>query len=315
MDMKSLPKANAVLKAKISSRKRSISKERSLFISAFTIPPLFMYTFFLIVPCILGLFMSFFDFRGLSLKMNFVGFNNYVKMFNDPIFFKTLGNHMYVFILNTIVVFTLSIALAVVLSRNVLREKNFYRVLYFFPSAVPMVIISVMWRSIFNPSIGVLNGLLELVGIPGKVWLGDSSLVKNCVVTVMVWKSLGFYLVLFMAAVLNIPSSLYEAARIDGAGEIKQTFKITIPLIWEVVRTALVFFIITSCGVGFQVVYILTEGGPDRASELLTTYMYQQAFKLYKYGYGAAISGAILVVTMVLALIILKFTEREVYEY
>jgi N-acetylglucosamine transport system permease protein len=259
--------------------------------------------------------MSFFDFKGLSLKMNFVKFNNFTKMFSDTIFYKSLGIHMYVFFLNTLILFILSISLAVLLSRNVLREKNFYRVLYFFPSAVPMVIISVMWRSIFNPSIGMLNGLLELVGIPGKVWLGDSSLVKNAVVTVMVWKSLGFYMVLFMAAVMNIPTSLYEAARIDGAGEVRQTFKITIPLIWEVVRTSLVFFIITSCGVGFQVVYILTEGGPDRASELLTTYMYQQAFKLNKYGYGATISVAILVVTMVLALIILRVTEREVYEY
>lgn len=315
IEMKYLQKDKTLSEPKVLSKQKSILRDRTLFISAFTIPPILMYTLFLIVPCILGLLMSFFDFKGLSLKMNFVGLSNYIKMFNDSIFYKSLGNHMYVFILNTIIVFTLSIALAVLLSRNVLREKNFYRVLYFFPSAVPMIIISVMWRSIFNPSIGVLNGLLEIVGIPGKVWLGDSSLVKNSIITVMVWKSLGFYMVLFMAAVLNIPTSLYEAARIDGAGEVKQTFKITIPLIWEVVRTSLVFFIITSCGVGFQVVYILTEGGPDRASELLTTYMYQQAFKLYKYGYGAAISAAILVVTMVLALIILKYTEREVYEY
>ncbi len=274
-----------------------------------------MYTVFLIVPSFLGLFMSFFDFKGLSLKMNFVGLENYSRMFRDDIFFKALGNHMYVFVFNTAILFVLSIFLAVLLSRNVLRERNFYRVLYFFPSAVPMVIISVMWRSVYNPSIGILNGLLELVGIPGKIWLGDITLVKNAVIAVIIWQALGFYMVLFMAAVMNIPTSLFEAARLDGASEIRQTFSITIPLIWEVIRTSLVFFIITSCGVGFQVVYIMTEGGPDRASELLTTYMYQQAFKLNKYGYGATISVSILVVTMVLALVILKVTEREVYEY
>ena len=259
--------------------------------------------------------MSFFDFKGLSLKMNFIGFDNYRKMFNDPIFFKALFNHMYVFVLNTVILFILSISLAILLSRKVLKERNFYRILFFFPSAVPMIIISVMWRSIYNPSIGVLNGLLGLFGLSGKVWLGDIDLVKNAVIAVMVWQALGFYMVLFMTAVMNIPDTLFEAARLDGASEIRQTFKITIPLIWEVVRTSLVFFIITSCGVGFQVVYVLTEGGPDRASELLTTYMYQQAFKLNKFGYGATVSAAILVVTMVLALIILKATEREVYEY
>lgn len=274
-----------------------------------------MYTVFLIIPCLLGLFMSLFNFKGLSLKMSFAGFANFIKLFNDEIFFKALGNQMYVFLMNTIILFVVAIALAVLLSRSILREKNFFRVLFFFPSTVPMVIISVMWMSMYNPSIGILNGLLGLVGIPAQGWLGDTSLVKNSIIAVIVWKSLGFYMVLFMAAVSNIPKSIYEVARLDGANEIVQTFKITIPLIWEVIRTSLVFFIITSCGVGFQVVYILTGGGPDRASELLTTYMYQQAFKLSNYGYGATIGVSILAVTMILALVLLKVTEREVYEY
>ena len=232
------------------------SKQRTTFILAFLIPPLLLYTLFLVIPCIMGLFLSLFDFKGITLTMRFVGLDNFAHMFRDGIFYKSLWNHMYVFVLNTAILFVVSIALAVLLSRSVFRERNFYRVLYFF-----MVIISVMWMSIYNPNIGILNGLLQLVGIPGQSWLGDTGIVKNSIIAVMVWKSLGFYMVLFMAAVLNIPTSLYEAAKIDGANEARQTFTITIPLIWEVIRTALVFFIITSCGVGFQVVYMLTNGG------------------------------------------------------
>jgi len=290
-------------------------KQRAGFIAAFLIPPLLFYTVFLVVPCVMGLVLSLFDFKGLSLKMRFIGLGNFSRVLQDAIFFKSLGNHMYVFLLNTAILFVASITLAVLLSRNVIRERNVYRVLYFFPSTVPMVIISVMWMSIYNPNIGILNGFLQLLGLPGQLWLGDTRIVKSSIVAVMVWKSLGFYMVLFMAAVLSIPQELYEAARIDGAGEVRQTFIVTIPLIWEVVRTSLVFFIITSCGVGFQVVYMLTSGGPDRSSELLTTYMYQQAFKVYRFGYGATIGVAILIVTMVLALVILRVTEREVNEY
>jgi N-acetylglucosamine transport system permease protein len=303
------------LEGEITIKELTEKKKKSLFIASFTIPPVLMYTVFLIIPCILGLFMSLFSFKGLSLKMTFVGVNNFIKLFNDAIFYKALWNHMYVFVVNTLIVFVFAIFLAVLLSRSILKEKNLYRVLFFFPSTVPMVIISVMWMSMFNPSIGILNGLLGLVGIAPQGWLGDGDLVKNSIIMVMVWKSLGFYLVFFMAAVLNIPKDIYEVARIDGANEVAQTFKITIPLMWEVIRTSLVFFIITSCGVGFQVVYILTGGGPDRGSELLTTYMYQQAFKLSNYGYGATIGVSILVVTMVLALVILKITQRETYEY
>jgi N-acetylglucosamine transport system permease protein len=149
----------------------------------------------------------------------------------------------------------------------------------------------------------------------GANWLGDAALVKNSVWFVMVWKSLGFYMVLFMAGILNIPQSLFESAHIDGYGVFHQTIKITIPLMWEQIRTALIFFIVTSCGVGFNVVYMMTRGGPARASEILTTYMYHLSFGgQSRFGYASAVAVAILVVTTVLALLIMRLSKRETIE-
>ena len=122
-------------------------------------------------------------------------------------------------------------------------------------------------------------------------------------------------MVLFMAAVLNIPTSLFEAARIDGCNELKQTIKITIPLMWEQVRTALIFFVVTSSGVGFQLVFMMTKGGPNLASEIMTTYMYRLSFGgQSKFGYASAVAMAILVITTTITLILMRVTKRETYE-
>ena len=290
-------------------------KQLNIFLAAFILPGLLLYTIFRFVPSIIGLGISLFDWKGVTLNMNFVGFANYITLLKDKLFFNSLYNHMYLFVWNTIIVFVLAIALSVLLTSNHMRERGFYRVMFFFPTVVPAVIINVLWMSVFNPNTGILNGILALFGIPGLNWLGDGILVKNSILFVMVWKSLGFYMVLFMASILNIPTSLFEAARIDGCNVFRQTFSITIPLMWEQIRTSLLFFIVTSCGVGFNMVFMMTKGGPDSASEIMTTYMYKLSFGgQSRFGYASAVSMAILIVTTLLALIILKATKRESYE-
>lgn len=294
---------------------QSRKTQRNIFLATFLAPALLLYTIFRFIPAIIGLGLSAFNWKGVSMNMTFIGLDNYVTLLKDEIFWKSFGNHMYLFIFNTIIVFVLAIALSVLLTNNQLREKSFYRITFFFPTVVPAVIINVVWMSVFNPNIGVLNGLLDLVGLPGQNWLGDGAIVKNSILFVMVWKSLGFYMVLFMAAILNIPTSLFESARIDGASEFKQTLAITIPLMWEQVRTSLIFFIVTSCGVGFNLVFMMTKGGPDKASEIMTTYMYRLSFGgSSRFGYASAVAVAILVITTIIALVIMKVTERETYE-
>ncbi|NLZ56016.1 MAG: sugar ABC transporter permease [Clostridiaceae bacterium] len=291
-------------------------RRRIFFLFYMTLPGLVVYTIFRFIPTVLGLVLSFFNWRGTSLQMTYIGFGNYTTLLNDWIFWRSLGNHLYIFLINTVVVFTLAILLAVLLSSKRLWERGFYRVLFFFPSVVPVVIINILWMSVLNPNIGLLNSVLRMIGLEGENWLGDRAVVKNTIIFVMAWTSLGFYMVLFMAAILNIPSSIFESARIDGAGSIRQTFMITIPLIWEHVRMSLLFFIVTSSGLGFNIIFMMSKGGPNRASEILTTFMYGVSFGgESRYGYGSAIAFSILIITSLIAMLIMAVTKREVYEY
>jgi N-acetylglucosamine transport system permease protein len=289
--------------------------QRNIFLAITILPGLILYTIFRFVPAFIGLGISAFDWKGVTLNMKFVGLNNYARLLQDKEFFISIYNHMYIFVFNTIIVFSLAIALSVLLTSNQLRERNLYKVMFFFPTVVPSVIINIIWMGVYNPNIGMLNNILALFNLPGKNWLGSRELVKNSILFVMAWRSLGFYMVLFMAAILNIPTSLFEAAHIDGCGEFRKVFAITIPLMWEQVRTALLFFVVTSCGVGFNVVFMMTKGGPNLASEIMTTYMYRLSFGGQgRLGYASAVAMAILVITGILTLSIMKITHRESYE-
>ncbi len=303
------------LQLKVRETMHSRKRQRAIFLAISILPGLLLYTIFRFLPAFIGLGISLFDWRGVSVNMTYVKLLNYQKLLQDGDFFIAFKNQMFFFFFNTIIVFTLAVALAVVLTNNRLRERDFYRVMLFFPTVIPAVIINIVWMSVFNPSNGLLNALLNLINVEGKNWLGDKTNVKNSLLFVMVWKSLGFYMVLFMAAVLNIPTSLFEAARIDGCNEFKQTLKITLPLMWEQVRTALIFFVVTSSGVGFSLVFMMTKGGPNLASEIMTTYMYRLSFGgQSKFGYASSVAMAILVITTTITLLLMRITKRDTYE-
>jgi N-acetylglucosamine transport system permease protein len=291
------------------------AKRERNFVLAFALPALIMFFIFRFLPSILGLAISLFRWKGVSLNMTFVGLENYVKLFQDQYFYNALKNFMIMYAVSTIIIFGLALAVAVLLTGNRLREKNMYRVLLYFPTVIPAVIINIVWMGMFNPNIGVLNDILGWFNIAPVNWLGDQSMALGAVAFVMVWKALGFYMVLFMAAIENIPKHIFEAANIDGCKTIRQTFKITIPLIWEQIRTSLIFFIVTTVGVGFNVVFMMTKGGPMRATEILPTYMYKLSFGGDgRFGYASAVAVMILIITSIIALIIMRVTKREVYE-
>ncbi len=277
--------------------------------------PTLLYLIFMLVPSFGGLFLGLTNWKGMSLKIGFTGLDNYIKAFQDPIFYKAIFHSLYIFVVSTVITFAIALFFAVVLAKKLIRERNVYRTIYFFPTAVPSIIISIMWMVVFNPNFGILNQFLGLFGIAPQIWLGEGELVIPSVIVIMVWKLTGFYVILFMAAIQNIPQTIYESAKIDGAGEIRQTFSITLPLIRDVVRTSLIFFLINAENCGFQVIYILTQGGPNRASEIMTTYMYSQITEQSRFGYGSALSFVILAITMILALTMLKVTEHETYQY
>lgn len=278
------------------------------------VPTAFFIILFLL-PCIAGLFFSLTNFGGYSLKFDFVGLYNYKKLFNDAAFWKSIVNFILLYVGTVVVCFPLAMISAIALVKNKrIRERNFYRILFFFPSTVPMLIIAIMWMTMYNPSFGVLNTMLQAIGLDPVQWLADSKVVMISVIIIVVWRQFGFYLVYFMAAVSNVPKDIYEAAMIDGASEVRQAFSITIPLIWDVVRTSMLFYLQSALMLGFNVIYIVTRGGPDHASEIISSYMFEKMTTELDYGLASAVGVIMLVVTMVMAVLISKLMKRETYE-
>ena len=293
------------------------SGHRRIFIFVFTIPALIVYFVFFGYPILQSFYISFFRWSGLSDKKLFVGFENFQRLFQDQVVWLALRNNMIMYIFGTIFTFALAIFLATVLVKKKLKENRFYRIVFLFPNVLSIVVVSIIWSFIYSPTMGILNNTLELIGLKSltRTWLGDENTVLGALIVPQVWMFTGFFMVLYMAGMKNIPKSLYEAARIDGASELNQFFSITIPMLWEIIRTSLVFFVARAFQSTFSLVYVTTSGGPNRASEILSTYMYEQGFVNSNFGYATVIGLLLFAVMMVINFILQKITKREVVEY
>lgn len=286
------------------------------FILGLVVVPLVIYLVFFLIPCFAGLFFGFTDFGGYSLDIKWVGLYNYKKIFADKAFQKAIVNHLKLYLGTVVFCFPLAYISAIALTKNkALKESSFYKILFFFPSTVPMLIIAILWMVMYNPTFGVFNTFLQAIGLNGVQWLANSKIVMWSVLLIVIWRQFGFYLVYFMAAVSNIPQDIYEAAVIDGANEVQQTVKITVPLTWDVITTAMLFYIESSVTLGFNVVYIVTRGGPDNASEILSSYMFSMITENLDYGKASAVGAVMLLLTLGMAFIILKVFRREKFEY
>lgn len=297
--------------------KKELTKVQSdkRFILGLVVVPLVVYLVFFLLPCFAGLLFGFTDFGGYTLDVKWVGLYNFKKIFADAAFKKAIINHLKLYLGTVVFCFPLAFISALALTRSkALKESSFYKILFFFPSTVPMLIIAILWMVMYNPSFGIFNTFLAAIGLPGVQWLASSKVVMWSVLLIVIWREFGFYLVYFMAAISNIPQDIYEAAYIDGASEVQQTFRITIPLTWDVITTAMLFFIESSVTLGFNVVYIVTRGGPDNASEILSSYMFSMITENLDYGKASAVGAIMLLLTLGMAFLILKVFRRESYE-
>lgn len=294
-----------------------IKKKRISLFLIYVIPTLLIFSIYVIVPFIRTFYLSLTDWNGYGNKMNFIGLDNFKALIKDDLIWKAFQHNVVLFAIGFVITFLLALIFAVALTRSKMREKNFYRIIFYFPNILSIVIVSVVWMFIYNPTIGLLNGFLKAVGLQTwtHAWLGELNTVLVALAVPWIWMSVGFYMILMIAAIENIPSSLYESATIDGANEWNQLLKITIPLIWEVLRISIVFFILNAFSGTFTIVDITTKGGPARASDLLTTLMYENAFTNSRFGYGTAIGTFIFIILLVLSLVWLKLSNRETIEY
>lgn len=296
---------------------RKNSKSKKLFIGLSVIPAVILFFIFMIMPTISVFWMSLFKWGGLSNNKKFVGLNNFIILFKDEKFIKSFQNTLFLIVFVSIVTLILAIALAAILIRKDIKFNNFFRIVFYLPNILSVVVISAIFSAILDPNQGIINATLSLFKLESwqRMWLGDSKTVVWCISIAMIWQAVGYYMVMYMSAMSSVPESLYEAADLEGASKIHQFFSITLPLVWGTVRTTLTFFIISCINLSFLFVKVMTSGGPDGASETVLGYMYKQAYGNSSYGYGMAIGVVIFLFSFGLSLILSKITEREVIEY
>jgi N-acetylglucosamine transport system permease protein len=280
----------------------------------FLAPSVLLYVVFVLYPYLQAMYISLTRWRGLSRNMTFVGLENFRNMLNDDLFWNALSHNVIYLI--TIPIITIAIALffAFLLTQGVVGAK-FYRVTFFFPQVMSVVAIGVLWSFIYHPTMGVLSSLLRLLGVENPpVWLGNPDYALGAVGVVVIWQAVGFYMVLFIAGMESIPDTFYEAATLDGANRWQIFWNITLPLLWDTVRTALIFLAIGAVDM-FAIVQTMTQGGPSRSTDVLATYLYERAFLQSEFGYATAIAVSMFLFVLTLSAVLMRLTQRESLEY
>ncbi|GAB6168893.1 sugar ABC transporter permease [Clostridium carnis] len=297
--------------------RRKNSTGKNMFVGLSVIPALILFIVFMVIPTINVFWMSMFKWGGLSNNKKFVGLDNFTILFKDVNFLKSFQNTLFLIVIVTVITLVLAIASAAVLTREDTKFKNFFRIVFYFPNILSVVVISAIFSAILDPKQGILNASLRALSLESltKMWLGDQKVVIWCIAFAMIWQAVGYYMVMYMASMSSVPTSLYESADLEGASRMQQFFQITLPLIWNTIRTTLTFFIISTINLSFLFVKVMTTGGPDGASEVFLSYMYKQAYSNSSYGYGMAIGVIIFIFSFGLSLIISKATKRDVIEF
>ncbi|MEF9946014.1 MAG: sugar ABC transporter permease [Lachnospiraceae bacterium] len=293
-------------------------KGRNGFIAVCITPAIILFIIFMVLPTINVFKMSLYKWGGFSNHKTFVGLNNFKILFADPKFYRSFQNSILLITFVTIITMAFALIFAGILTREKLKGQNFFRVIFYIPNILSVVVISAIFSAIYDPGSGLLNSILSI--FRGKaadpvLWLGDQKIVIYSLVIAMVWQAIGYYMVMYMASMSSVPESLYECANLEGAGRIHQFFNITLPLIWTNIRTTLTFFIISSINLSFLFVKALTGGKPDGASEVFLSYMYGQAYTNSSYGYGMAIGVIVFLFSFGLAGLVNLATKREPLEF
>lgn len=289
-------------------------KGRRAFLIVCTVPALILFAVFMLYPTLNIFVISMYKWGGYSLNREFVGFDNFVKLFSDAKFWQSFQNTVLLVVVVTIVTMAMALITAAILTREKLRFKGFFRVIFYIPNILSAVVIAAIFSAVYDPSRGLLNTLISFFtggGISPVLWLGDQKVVIYSIAIAMIWQAVGYYMVMYTAAMSSVPESMYEAASLEGAGRVRRFFTITVPLIWTNIRTTLTFFIISSINISFLLVRAMTSGGPDGSTEVFLSYMYKQAYTNSSYGYGMAIGVLVFLFSFALSGLVNLVTRRE----
>ncbi|WNS41916.1 sugar ABC transporter permease [Paenibacillus sp. MMS20-IR301] len=272
-------------------------------------PALAVFAGIILIPISMSVYYSFFQWDAISAKI-FIGLENYLRLLQDPVLWISLKNSLLLTLGALMIQLPAGLFLAIILSYK-LKGSNFMKTIYFTPVMLSTAVLGILWGQIYDPNFGLLNSLLDNLGLGqlAHAWLGEQSTALGSVIAVVAWQFIGFYIVVFYAALQNISDEVLEAAKVEGASEWRIILRIQIPLIWPIITFTVLNCVINSLKY-FDLIYIMTGGGPNNSSEVIASYMMKNAFKLMDYGYGSTISSFLMLFGLLLALIISKGLGR-----
>jgi raffinose/stachyose/melibiose transport system permease protein len=280
----------------------------AIFIGLF--PALLIYLGIAIVPIGISFYYSLMDWNGIGAK-TFAGLDNYVRMFQDDTFWLSVKNNVVIMVTGLIGQLPLGLLMALLLNKA-LKGSGFFRTVGFMPVVISSVMVSLIWGMIYNTEYGLLNNFLKFVGLESwqQNWLSDPKWSILSISIAYIWQNVGLYMVMFLAALQNIPDEVNEAAELDGATGLKRTWFITLPMIRATLMVTIVYSISNSFRV-FDLIQVLTGGGPAHQTEVMTIHMYSSAFVNLEYGYGSAVSIMILLFSLVVITIANRFGKEK----
>ena len=291
------------------------NKGRSRFLVLCVAPATILFFIFMIVPTLNVFRMSLYERGAYSPTETVVGLSNFKALLNDTLFIRSMQNTILLVVVVTMVTFAFALIFASILTHENVKGKNLFRVIFYIPNILSVVVISGIFSAIYKPENGMLNSIISMfAGKTVTVLWKDAPLVMVSIIIAMIWQAIGYYMVMYMASMASVPESLYESASLDGAGRMRQFFQITIPLIWTNIRTTLTFFIISTINMAFLFVKAMTSGGPNGASEVALSYMYGQK-DAGLYGYSMAIGVVIFLFSFLLSALVNHATKREPLEF
>jgi multiple sugar transport system permease protein len=262
---------------------------------------------FTLYPIAMSFYYSLTEYKVIS-DPEFIGIANYINMFKDKVFLKALANTGYVVLIGVPITLITALAVSVLLNSQELRRFTFFRVAFFIPTLVPLIINCILWIWLLNPEIGLINAILGVFGIKGPAWLGSPVWAKPAFIMMMVW-GCGGTIIIFLAGLQDIPMSLYESASLEGANFFQRTVHITIPMLAPVILYNAVTLVIAAFQ-WFAEPFVMTEGGPSNATLFYSLYLYQNAFQFFKMGYASAMAWVLLLIALGIIFLLFRGMKR-----
>lgn len=280
-----------------------------LVILSLVLPGLLLFVFAILAPICLSVYYGFTDYSGMGTA-DFIGLANYKELLHDKAFAISLRNSLLLAIGFICIQHPLAMIVAAVLDKLGGKGENFFRCVYFIPNVISVAVIAYLWKFIYNPDFGLLNNIIKAFGGKGDInWFGTDTAIWS-VLIVLIWHGFGWGMLIYYTGIKNIDPTLYEAAAIDGASQTQTFLRITLPLMKPVIQVNVTMAVISALK-QMETVYLLTNGGPGNSTQFAANYLYQQAFKAFKYGYGNAIGVVFIIICLIVTVLLNKVFEDK----